>query len=187
MSAHPNSQANLDRNRAAAWQPGQSGNSRGRPAAGASFLEWLNELADVDGDEAKYDEDALEAIRDDKKAPTMKRGAARLILLGNEGGFHPQSGKPYCLQLFEFFMDRTIGKPTQRVEVEHKPALMPADADARMMDLLDRTPGMADNLRQLLAEHDRRRTIDTTATPTVGRLGAVRSQNQATIGSADRQ
>jgi hypothetical protein len=27
------------------WKPGQSGNPKGRPAVGATMLEWLNELA----------------------------------------------------------------------------------------------------------------------------------------------
>ncbi len=76
MTVHANSLANLQ-----SWAPGVSGNPAGRPAIGLSYQEWLNALDTHDDDGvAKYNQAALEQIRDDPTQCRAKRGAAADLL-----------------------------------------------------------------------------------------------------------
>jgi hypothetical protein len=57
------------------WQPGQCGNPKGRPSAGATLTEWVNVLAEQNLTEAK-----LRRIVARAKDPWLKRAAALRIL-----------------------------------------------------------------------------------------------------------
>jgi hypothetical protein len=57
------------------WKPGESGNVKGRPSAGAALREWGNILG-----EAELTEQELRDIAGDPKAPMLKRAAADRML-----------------------------------------------------------------------------------------------------------
>lgn len=146
------------------WKPGQSGNPKGRPAAGAVVLEHINALTSCDAIEA----DLLKIVRS-KKEPIARRMAAKRLLAAIEhsdladfdsvlagevklselrdGGVdtsvvkriksksrvnHDANGDPETviereIELhdrsaggFDQVLDRTIGKPTQALNLEQK-------------------------------------------------------------------
>ena len=61
---HENSLVNLK-----LWKQGQSGNPRGRSAAGGSIIEWMNLMAE-------WPEEGIRGVADDDGAPAAKRTAA---------------------------------------------------------------------------------------------------------------
>lgn len=63
------------------WKPGQSGNPGGRPSAGSTIREHINDLAT-----SALDEPSIRAIAKDIKAPWPKRAAANRILRTMEAG-----------------------------------------------------------------------------------------------------
>ncbi len=112
MAVHPNSIANLG----PAWQPGQSGNPNGRVPIGLSYQEWMNALDTHDDDGvAKYDQAALEQIRDDPTQCRAKRGAAADLLDMPRADY--DKAVPLRANVIDRVCDRTVGKPVKSVHV----------------------------------------------------------------------
>jgi hypothetical protein len=87
------------------WQPGQSGNPEGRPAAGAAVKEWWNEMADWTQAEVK-------AALDDPTSSLAKKAAARAWLDACSAD-RSSSGAPIAGTDLDRIIDHTAGKPTQ--------------------------------------------------------------------------
>lgn len=98
-----------------AWTKGVSGNPRGRPAAGASYTEWLNTLTDVA--HKRGGDDYLNKLADDNTEPVPKRQAA-LEILGTMNRQYSKSGQPLMANHRDAICDRTVGKPSQHVTIE---------------------------------------------------------------------
>ncbi len=102
-------------------------NPLGRPAAGASYTEWLNTLAEVA--HKRGGKDYLEKIADDDTEPLPKRQAA-LEHLGMLNREYSRSGQPLMASHRDAICDRTVGKPTQQIQVEATIQTLPeAEAD----------------------------------------------------------
>ena len=83
------------------WKAGQSGNRRGRPAAGLSIKEWFNVMA-------TWNRDQLQAVVDDPKESIERVSAARSWLTaGIEGA--ADALREIC--------DRTSGRPIATMEL----------------------------------------------------------------------
>ncbi|MEE9129859.1 MAG: hypothetical protein V3T84_07545 [Phycisphaerales bacterium] len=134
---HANSLANLR----PPWQPGQSGNRKGRPNTGGSLIEYIHELgSESEPGVAKYPLEELEAIGADHRASHTKAMAAQLLVLARTPGFHEKSGKPYCAMLVEMILDRTVGKPVQSVMVQHTQSDDPEVLLAELRAAITRSP-----------------------------------------------
>lgn len=120
--------ANLEIGR---WQPGQSGNPRGRPAAGACYVEWLNAM--VGKTEAE-----IQGIADDEALPAHQRMAARTTLRGLSDEYHNQI--PLAANDLDRMSDRTVGKPMQSLLVQHTQSDDPEVLLAELRALLVRRP-----------------------------------------------
>ena len=110
------------------FQPGQSGNPRGRPAAGAVYVEWLNGMAGKT-------EKEIQTIADDKTLSAHQRMAARTTLRGLSNEYHGHI--PLAANDLDRMSDRTVGKPPQTMLIHHS---RPDDADA-----------LTEQIRQMLA------------------------------------
>ena len=89
------------------WKPGQPGNPKGRPSAGASVKEWWNQMRE-------WPLSKVESVLRDKSAPVNKLSAAQEWLsacLGREGAEPGRS--------VERIIGHTDGKPAQQVQVDH--------------------------------------------------------------------
>ena len=117
------------------WKPGQSGNPKGRPAIGITYQAWLNEL-DICDDQgvAKYDDDALRAIRDDPTQCRAKRAAAADLLDLPRTDYH--KALPLRANVLDRVCDRTVGKPVQAVVVHKTETRPPAAIGADLAPLL---------------------------------------------------
>lgn len=91
------------------FKPGESGNPNGRPPAGLSILEWLNQME-------SWTREQLESVLSDTSAPVSKLAAARSWLDATVRGY-TQGGNPVAGNDFDRILDRTIGKPAQSVDV----------------------------------------------------------------------
>jgi hypothetical protein len=125
------------------WKPGQSGNSAGRPPAGAVVKEWLNVMAG-------WPREEVTAVMNDPAAPSAKRAAARTWLDATCQD-RTSSGAPVAGGELDRIMDRTDGKPVQNVdvrgEVSHRHVVQAAVA--RMMadpELLSRAESLGERL-----------------------------------------
>ena len=111
---NPNAAANLTAPR---FEPGASGNPGGSRSAGAHVLEYVNTLCREDDGKARFSPAELrkwaEAPETDKRVPIPKRLAASLILACLEG--RDRKAREWLREL----LDRTTGKPTQQVRVDH--------------------------------------------------------------------
>ena len=102
------------------WRPGQSGNPRGRPKAGAAMVEWRNQMA-------TWARPRLErVIADPKAAPPKKAAAAEWLTamdygrVDAHGRLDPEPGK--ARQRIE---DRDMGKPMQSLDMLHQHVAAP--------------------------------------------------------------
>jgi hypothetical protein len=126
-------------------QPGQVLNPRGRPAAGAVYIEWMNALADRGPAE-------LEKIIADPKSPAAKIMAARDTLEAVTGAvkYHvtekgtavPTGELVQPGKARDRILDRTVGKPVQSVVVQRVPDREPAEIMEEIRALL-RDPELA--------------------------------------------
>ena len=124
------------------FKPGQSGNPAGRPAAGASIREWVNQMAD-------WPVSKIEAVFKDVDAAMSKLAAARCCLDAVSRNY-TNTGIPVARGDLDFIMDRTDGKPLQRVDVKSDTTVRSADEAARQ--LLD-DPDAAELARRVARRH----------------------------------
>lgn len=123
------------------WQPGQSGNPAGRPAAGASLREYLNELDVVDADgKPRYSDADLKQMVDDQTVQRSKRRAAAIWLRSGKRGFHEKSGRTYAGEDLDRIADRTEGLPIKRVEMSVETVTKPADLASDAIALIRQDP-----------------------------------------------
>ncbi len=130
------------------WKPGQSGNPKGRPAIGASVLDWINAFGN-------YSLKEVRAVSADKAAPTAKIMAARQVLAACSERLNA-SGNRTAGPEIDRILDRTVGKAMQRAE------LLTLDAGSFDFALLP-----PEDLMQLVAIMDRARLAQTRVFPTV--------------------
>ena len=107
------------------WQPGQSGNPAGRPAAGASVIEWMNVMAE-------WPEDEIETMAEDPQAPANKRTAARRWLAAMD-----DEREREAREAVEFVCDYTNGRPRQTAIIRHE---TPAMVDAKTARAIQSDP-----------------------------------------------
>lgn len=100
----------LDANRVS-WKPGQSGNPKGRPKAGAVIAEWYDQLAGCEREE-------LEKIRDNPRTPVAKRAAA-IEWLNASSEDRTAAGMPINGVSADRISDRTSGKPQSNANINH--------------------------------------------------------------------
>ena len=141
---HPNSLANLKPHH---FKKGHDSRRRiGARSAGATIREWWNTLCETDDDGyALYDDEELRCIADDPKESHPKRLAAKEILQAHEEGL-TKFGKRLGADSLDRIMDRTEGKPTQRVVVERTETKDPEELRVRVMELLAKHPELARSL-----------------------------------------
>lgn len=144
MAVHPNSLANL----APAWQPGQSGNPNGRVPIGLSYQGWLNALDTHDDDGvAKYDEAALEQIRDDPTQARSKRAAAADLLDMPRTDYN--KAIPLRANSIDRVSDRTVGKAPQSIIVHHAQPDDPVALREQLRQMLANEPELCSLLGDL--------------------------------------
>lgn len=154
MAVHPNSLKNLK-----SILPGVSGNPNGRPSAGLSLIEWLNELVIEDeSGKPRYSLDDLNGFADDGAGSHTKAIASEMIILARARGFD-EYGKPMCAKMVDMICDRTRGKPLQSVEVTRPITSNPAELLAASAAMLAESP----ELRALIAAQGAHPMIDVDA------------------------
>ena len=128
------------------WQSGQSGNPRGRPAAGASVIEWMNLMAE-------WPEEKIEAMAEDPQAPANKLIAARRLLAAISSDPEKDSR-----EAARFVTDYTSGRARQTVAVRDE---NPGAAAARLAQLAQIDPqfrelaeAMSARMRKIAAEEE---------------------------------
>jgi hypothetical protein len=109
------------------FKPGQSGNPRGRPAAGAVLKEWINAMT-------TWPLDKIRAVLKDPKARAAKIAAAR-VWIDACSEDRSAGGLPIAGGEFDRLCDRTTGRPAQEdllARLEALEALLQArEVDAR--------------------------------------------------------
>lgn len=91
------------------WKPGQSGNPKGRPTAGACIVEWMNEMRE-------WPLARIEKAMNDPKSPAAKVVAARTWIHSMTQDKN-SSGMPVAGPDTDRLLDRTVGKPKQDIDV----------------------------------------------------------------------
>ena len=87
----------------------------------ASIREWYNELDRVDENgEPVYDLSVLEQLASGPKVPHSKAIAARDIIQARDKGWDTIRRQPSGANSQERIMDRTEGKATMRIQMEHR-------------------------------------------------------------------
>ncbi len=130
---HPNSLANLK----PAW------NSATSPAPasshGRAIIGWMNTMG-------SWPTERIQGVADDASAPTNKRLAAKSIIRSMSDDW-AKNGKPHAMEDLNLGMDRTDGKPVQRVEVQRIEVRDPAGIRADLIKVLAESPGLLESLR----------------------------------------
>ena len=129
---HPNSQACLMPPYGLKGGPGRNKN------AGASIIEHINTMA-------LWPMDRIEAVADDPKASCSKRQAAKSLVRSMSDEW-AKNGKPLAADDLDRVLDRTEGKPTQRVHVETREAKDPAALRVELLRILAEHPELRESL-----------------------------------------
>lgn len=122
-------------------KPGETLNPHGRPIAGASLREWINQMQGWTLEE-------LRAVATDANAPVNKVTAARTWL-------DAATNERTCGAEFDRIMDRTEGKPPQSVKMDVNAQVSHAEAVQGVMGKILTNPAAfaaAESLKQLLSE-----------------------------------
>ena len=127
------------------WPPGVSGNPKGRPALGASFIDQLNMLGAEENGRARYPQKALKALAADQGEVPARRLAAAEILGGYKGG-EAKNGMPLSHPHKELILDRTVGKPKQQVEVVRHEVADPRALLVQLAAVLGENPALREAL-----------------------------------------
>ena len=145
---HPNSLANLEPPFGDNFDPRRA-NGRN---AGASMIEWFNRLSGMD---PPISDDELRRIGKSDKEPIPKRQAAKSLLRSLDDEY-AKNGRPYAADDLDRVLDRTEGKPTQRVAVETKETKDPVALRVELLAIIAEHPellaSLGDSAAQLLAE-----------------------------------
>lgn len=88
---------------------GEVRNPKGRPNAGASIKEWINQMQG-------WPTDRVQSVADDESQPIAKRTAARAWLLAATKDT-TTTGQPIAGPYFDRVCDRTDGKPIESVKI----------------------------------------------------------------------
>lgn len=90
-------------------KPGETRNPRGRPSAGLSIREWMNQMQD-------WSSARLDAVMKNDDAPACQRAAARCWLDAMTRAY-TSSGAPVAGSDLDRLCEQTAGKATQPVEL----------------------------------------------------------------------
>ena len=144
MAVHANSLANLTTPFAGHGDP-RNGHSR---SMGASTIEWMNRLDIVSTAELERIRDA-EVSRDN---PHSKAIAAAAILRARTDGF-AKNGAPFAANDVDRLLDRTVGKATQRVEVQQQQIADPAALKLELARLIAEHPEALASMGLVIADN----------------------------------
>ena len=151
MPANPASLANLVAPFTGKGDP-RNGPGGRAPNAGASMIDWYNRLTSTD---PPISDDELRRIGSSDKEPIPKRQAAKSLLRSLDDEY-AKNGRPYAADDLDRVLDRTEGKPTQRVAVETREYKDPAALRVELTEILAKHPellaSLGDSAARLLAE-----------------------------------
>ena len=131
MTAHPNTALSQHR-----FQPGVAY----RRSAGAVVIECYNDLAN-----SKCSSADLLRIGRDERVTVARRLAAKSLYRALKSG-HAKNGRPFASDDLDRVLDRTEGKPVQRVEVERTEAKDPEVLRVELLRILADHPELRDSL-----------------------------------------
>ena len=116
------------------------------------MIEWFNRLSGMD---PPVSDDELRRIGKSDKEPIPKRQAAKSLLRSLDDEY-AKNGRPYAADDLDRVLDRTEGKPTQRVAVETRETKDPAALRVELLAVLAEHPellrSLGDSAARLLAE-----------------------------------
>ena len=135
QTMHPNSLANL----VAPFGLNQPPNGRGaQPNHGQTVVKWINIMGG-------WPADRVERVANDVKAPIAKRKAAKSHLRSMEDEY-AKNGLPLAMHDLNLQLDRTDGKPVQRVETVVQHVADPGELRTRVFEALAKCPELAASL-----------------------------------------
>jgi hypothetical protein len=134
------------------WPKGVSGNPHGRPKLGLTLVEHYNAIGDAMERGAVTVADVEEMAKSDPNG-NRRIAAASYMRMLNTGYFN---ATPLAANDLDRVMDRTAGKPTQKVEVTHDES-DPAELLRQIAAILQRRPDLAQRVvgvlpRDIVAE-----------------------------------
>ena len=116
------------------------------------MIEWFNRLSGMD---PPISDDELRRIGKSDKEPIPKRQAAKSLLRSLDDEY-AKNGRPYAADDLDRVLDRTEGKPTQRVAVETKETKDPVALRVELLAIIAEHPellaSLGDSASRLLAE-----------------------------------
>ncbi len=117
----------------------------GSPSLGRQITSYWNLLGEEDDDgNAAYTESDLKAIIKSSKSSHAKVIAAQDLLRAREEGYDKIGRIPKAADSINRIMDRTVGKPTVRMEVKHEQHRSLEQLDSELAALLEREPALLD-------------------------------------------